>query len=138
MTAKNGKISKKAQGSGKLYNKWVNRNKKSSFEKVYGTDENESDEPEEIDDGDQHLAVYEPVEVAEIEPFEIARKNLANRTSYPISSNLDAWRDLRRYRYHMIKTDKQVNIWEMWPLYTNVDAACLVSYFFYLLFNLLF
>lgn len=38
-----------AQGSGKIYNKWVIMNKKSYFEKIYGVDGNEYDLPEELD-----------------------------------------------------------------------------------------
>lgn len=57
--------------------------------------------------------------------FENERKNLANKCSFPISTNIDSWKSLQPYRFHMMK-DKNVNIFEKWPLYDHSDGACLV------------
>lgn len=128
------KESKKTIVSGKLYYKWINRNKKNNLNKnedYENEDSEELAESSEENDGDDEENNFEfptPEEIgnSEIEKYEIERKNLANRTSFPLSDNMKAWNALRSYRFFTIKNNKNVNIWEMWPLYTNSEAAGLV------------
>lgn len=67
------------------------------------------------------------MESKQIQSAEIERKNLANKTAYPIASNLEKWTILRKYRFYMIKEDNEMDILGKWPLYSHTDAACLVS-----------
>lgn len=128
-TTKNGKSGKKGNATGKLYNKWINRTKSQETDDT-DVDGNNEDEDQEVvenpEDGQSQIIFTD----SQINNFESERKNLAHKTSFPVSTNIEAWRSLRNYRFHMIKTDKNINIWEKWPLYTHSDGACLVNTMF--------
>lgn len=111
-----------------MYNKWVNRNK---LQQKNLADENGAGEEKVLEEEDEETLADSETEncsdEASIETLEIERKNLATKTSFPISTNLEAWRSLQSYRFSMIKKNKTVNIFEMWPLYTHSEASCLVN-----------
>lgn len=105
-----------------MYNKWVNRNK--TYKNSKSDESDVQDEEEEEDDESENLSSLNfpqniDLNASEIEAFEIDRKNLANKTAFPISTNLEAWNALRKYRFYMIKNDKTINIWESWPLHIH-------------------
>lgn len=62
----------------------------------------------------------------EVAQFEGKRKLLANKSSFPIVSNIEAWNSLQQYRFYQIK-NKNIDFLTLWPMYKHPDSACLVS-----------
>lgn len=73
-----------------------------------------------------HEAEQLEISSENLKDFENRRKILANKSPQPIVANFDEWRNLQAYRFHQMK-NKDNNIMELWPMYSNPDGACLVS-----------
>lgn len=51
---------------------------------------------------------------------------LANKSEWPILSNIEEWNQLQDYRFYQMK-DKNIDMLSAWPMYRHPEGACLVS-----------